>query len=427
VSGEPLLLVYRALGLGDLLTGVPALRALARAFPGHRLALATPRALAPLARLTGVVGVVADVGPLAPLPPELHGADVAVNLHGRGPQSHRVVLGAGPRRLIAFAQPEAGVDGPRWRRGEHEVARWCRLLVESGVPADPSQLDLAPPPVAPPPGAAGATLIHPGAAGAARRWPLERWAAVARAERDAGRSVVVTGGPGEEELAGALVAAAGLPAGSMLAGRTGVLELAAAVAVAARVACADTGVAHLATAMGTPSVVLFGPTPPWEWGPPPARPWHRALWAGRRGDPHAAEPDAGLLEIAPADVIAALAADELHRPRGGVDPPQMTDLQETLTWRGRELRGSDGERIGTIEEIYLDADTNEPAWALVHTGLFGTRRSFVPLRDAAADGEAVSVPFDRRSVKSAPGIDADGQLSEREEEELCRHYGMERR
>jgi ADP-heptose:LPS heptosyltransferase len=57
-----------------------------------------------------------------------------------------------------------------------------------------------------------------------------------------------------------------------------------------------------------PSVVLFGPTPPAEWGPPPERPWHRVLWAGRRGDPNGPEPDPGLLEIEPDAVVAELAA-----------------------------------------------------------------------------------------------------------------------
>jgi hypothetical protein len=56
-------------------------------------------------------------------------------------------------------------------------------------------------------------------------------------------------------------------------------------------------VAHLATAFGTPSVVLFGPIPPALWGPPPNRPRHRALWTGRRGDPHGEQPDPGLLEL----------------------------------------------------------------------------------------------------------------------------------
>jgi ADP-heptose:LPS heptosyltransferase len=78
------------------------------------------------------------------------------------------------------------------------------------------------------------------------------------------------------------------------------------VAAAGRVVCGDTGVAHLATALGTPSVVLFGPTPPAEWGPPAARPWHRALWAGRTGDPHASEPDPGLLALEPRQVLEAL-------------------------------------------------------------------------------------------------------------------------
>jgi ADP-heptose:LPS heptosyltransferase len=102
------------------------------------------------------------------------------------------------------------------------------------------------------------------------------------------------------------VAGAVVPPEAVLAGRTDVLELAALVAGAGRVVCGDTGVAHLATALGRPSVVLFGPTPPAEWGPP-AVPHHVALWAGRRGDPLAAEPDPGLLAIGVDDVRAALA------------------------------------------------------------------------------------------------------------------------
>lgn len=85
-----------------------------------------------------------------------------------------------------------------------------------------------------------------------------------------------------------------------------VQELAALVAAAGRVVCADTGVAHLATALRRPSVVLFGPVAPALWGPPPDRPRHVALWAGRSGDPHAMRVDAGLLEIGVADVLAAL-------------------------------------------------------------------------------------------------------------------------
>ena len=297
--------MYRALGLGDLLTGVPALRALARAFPDHERILAAPPALAELARLTGAVDDVVDTEPLSPLPAALHGADLAVNLHGRGPQSHELLLAARPRRLIAFAQPALRFEGPQWRPGEHEVVRWCRLLGESGIPADPGDLRIAPPVVPAPQAALGATLIHPGAASGARRWPAERWAAVVRAELEAGRRVAITGGAAERTLATAVASAARLPDAAVLAGRTSLLELAASVNAAARVACGDTGVAHLATALGTPSVVLFGPTPPAEWGPPPGR-RHVALWAGRRGDPHAEAPDPGLLAIGADEVSAAL-------------------------------------------------------------------------------------------------------------------------
>ncbi len=308
-GGRPTLLILRALGLGDLLTAVPALRALADAFPDHRRVLAAPAGLAPLVALTETADVVVDTAPLAPLDASLYGSEVAVNLHGKGPQSHRVLLGAGPGRLISFSHPEVpeSAGGPPWRTGEHEVNRWCRLLESCGIPADPGRLDLRPPPVPVPENARGATLIHPGAASAARRWPPDRWAAVARAEAEAGRSVIVTGGVDEVKLAQTVARGAGLEEPAVYAGRTGLMELAALVAAAGRVACGDTGVAHLATALRTPSVVLFGPTPPTEWGPPPARPWHRALWTGRRGDPHADRPDPGLLAIRVSDVTEALA------------------------------------------------------------------------------------------------------------------------
>ncbi|HEX9991327.1 MAG TPA: glycosyltransferase family 9 protein [Acidimicrobiales bacterium] len=307
---RPVLVAVRAAGLGDLLTAVPALRALADAFPGHRRVLAGPAPLAPLVALAGVADEVADtrwVDGVGALAPGLGGAGIGVNLHGRGPASTAALAALRPGRLVAYGLP----GGPAWRDGEHEVARWCRLLAESGIPADPGRLDLPRPPVDPPPGAAGATLVHPGAASPARRWPADRFAAVARAEAGAGRPVVVTGSAAEAPLAAEVARRAGLAPSAVLAGRTDLMGLAAAVAAADRVVCGDTGVAHLATALGRPSVVLFGPTPPSAWGPPPDRPRHRVLWAGRVGDPHAAEPDPGLLEIGIDDVLAAL--DRLER------------------------------------------------------------------------------------------------------------------
>ncbi|MBW3644951.1 MAG: glycosyltransferase family 9 protein [Actinobacteria bacterium] len=298
----PLLVVLRALKLGDLLTAVPALRALARAYPEHHRVLAANAALAPLVELTGAVHEVVDTGELAPLAPELHRADVAVNLHGRGPQSTALLEQTRPRRLVAFGAPGC----PQWRPGEHERHRWCRLLREAGIPADPDDFRLAPPDREAPPVARGATVVHPGASTAARRWPAERWAAVAAAEAAAGRPVVVTGSAVERPLAEEVAASAGLPAGSVLAGRTDLLDLLAVVDAAERVVCGDTGVAHVATALAVPSVVIFGPTSPAEWGPPASGP-HRALWAGHTGDPLAEEPFPGLVEVSVADVVAALA------------------------------------------------------------------------------------------------------------------------
>jgi ADP-heptose:LPS heptosyltransferase len=316
------IVALRALGLGDLLTAVPALRALADAFPRHPRLLAAPAALAPLARCSGAVDrVVPTEGLDQPLHRLLHGAGIAVNLHGRGPESHRLLLDAEPRRLVAFAHPAvpASSDGPRWRADEHEVARWCRLLEESGIPAHPARLDLELPPGPVPPGGRGATLVHPGAGAPARRWPPERFAAVARAEARPGRPVVVTGGAGEADLAHEVARRAGLPATAVHTDLSA-LALARLVAAADRVVCGDTGVAHLATAVGTASVVLFGPLSPDLWGPPPGRPWHRCLWAGGSGDPHGQLPDPGLLAITVDQVLGALADLPPAPPRQGRAP-----------------------------------------------------------------------------------------------------------
>ena len=297
-------LVYRALGLGDFLTGVPALRALRGALPHQELHLAAPAALDPLVRLAGVADRRVDARGLEPFawtgpPPEL-----AVNLHGRGPQSHDLLRAVRPRRLVAFANTGAGHTGPPWRADEHEVRRWCRLVSdELDVPADPRDLPLRRP--GPASAVPGAVVVHPGAAFEARRWPADRFAEVARWGAAEGLDVVVTGGSSEVDLARRVARLAGLSEGAVLAGRTDLLELAAVVAGARLVVCGDTGVAHLASAFGTPSVVLFGPTPPPRWGPPEWGP-HEVLWHGDgTGRPWGDEPDPALLRIRVAEVVGA--------------------------------------------------------------------------------------------------------------------------
>ncbi|WP_422739481.1 glycosyltransferase family 9 protein [Micromonospora sp. WMMD729] len=307
-----MILVLRALGVGDLVTAVPALRALRAAYPDHELVLAAPAGLAPLVDLVGGVDELVDTAGLdGPLRPGRAPA-VAVNLHGRGPQSHRLLAAARPGRLVAYANADAGfADGPRWADEEHEVDRWCRLLSWYDIPTDRRDLGLRRPEVAGLP--VGATLLHPGSNVPAKRWPAERFAALARALRERGHRVLVTGSADERALAERVAGAAGLPPDAVLAGRTDLGALAALVADARLVVSGDTGVAHLATAYGTASVVLFGPVPPAVWGPPPDRPRHRALWAGAgdwpRWDGVGSHPTLAALRLD--EVLAAV--DEVER------------------------------------------------------------------------------------------------------------------
>jgi uncharacterized protein (TIGR02271 family) len=102
----------------------------------------------------------------------------------------------------------------------------------------------------------------------------------------------------------------------------------------------------------------------------------------------------------------------------------MATTDEILSWRGQNLVDQDGDKVGKIEEIYLDAETNEPEWALVNTGLFGTKHTFVPLKEASAGSGGARVPYDKQQIKDAPTMDADGQLSQQEEQQLYQYYGL---
>ena len=103
----------------------------------------------------------------------------------------------------------------------------------------------------------------------------------------------------------------------------------------------------------------------------------------------------------------------------------MPPVNEVLEWRGQTMVDSGGDKIGKIEEIYLDTETERPEWALVHTGLFGSASSFVPIGNATTHDGDVQVPFEKAQVKDAPKLEADGQLSQQDESALYSHYGMD--
>ena len=98
----------------------------------------------------------------------------------------------------------------------------------------------------------------------------------------------------------------------------------------------------------------------------------------------------------------------------------MTEVTEAYEWRGRDVVDADGDKIGALEEVYLDTDSGRPEWATVNTGLFGTKQSFIPLAEAEPTRGKVVVPYSKDQVKDAPSIDPDGELNAEEEETSTR-------
>lgn len=306
---RPVALALRALGLGDFVTGVPALTLLRKALPEHDIVLVAPQALAQLVRLVPAVDSVLPRAELEPLTGYRRTVDVGVDLHGNGPPSRRLLLALSPRRVVGFADPVAGLGGPTWRRGEHEVSRWLRLVSEGfGLSCNasglPSRCAVAGSMLMPADSAPnGCTIVHPGAAAPSRRWPADRFAAVAGELLRRGQRVLITGGPSEAQLVDRVCATSGAEPMVNLT----LLQLTALVAGARLLICGDTGVAHLASAYRTPSIVLFGPVSPREWGPPDD-PRHVVLFHGSgTGDPHGRGTDPALLDISVNEVMDAVA------------------------------------------------------------------------------------------------------------------------
>ncbi|MBX5445512.1 glycosyltransferase family 9 protein [Sphaerobacter sp.] len=287
--------VLRALHLGDLLLAVPALRALRAGFPGAEITLiGLPWATAfarrvdryldrfvPFDGYPGIAEVPVDPARTARFVADQRavGYDLVIQMHGSGRTSNACALALSGRVTAGYydGTRPAGLDiGAPYPDDCSEIERNLRLARLLGCPdlgpalefplsaadrAEAAALLDRPPPGGPLVG------IHPGARYPARRWPPERFAAVGDllAERYGAR-IVLTGST-EEVATVQQVAAAMRAAPLVLAGRTSLGGLAALIARLDLFISNDTGPAHIADALGTPSVTLFGPADPTRWGP----------------------------------------------------------------------------------------------------------------------------------------------------------------
>jgi uncharacterized protein (TIGR02271 family) len=102
----------------------------------------------------------------------------------------------------------------------------------------------------------------------------------------------------------------------------------------------------------------------------------------------------------------------------------MLTMENVDQWRGCDLVDSSGDKIGSIDDIYLDDQTGQPEFALVRSGFFGTGSHFVPLQEASQEGDTLRVPYSKDHVKNAPGADADDHLTQEQESRLYSHYGL---
>ncbi|ARP76496.1 glycosyltransferase family 9 protein [Bordetella genomosp. 6] len=288
------ILVFRALQLGDMLCATPALRALRQAFPRAHIAWAgLPGSQALARRLRAYVDAFLEFPGLAAFPEQAAREqalpdffrqarrgryDVALQMHGSGAQSNAIVAQCGARHWGGFVPGPVQQQTGRWLawpRHEPEPQRYLSLLRHLGIAAHDATLELPlqtrdhreaealarslglhP---------ERAILVHPGARLRSRRWPAERFGAVARALRERGWQVAVTGTPDEAPLCAVVRRMA--PDTLDLCGRTTLGGMAALAARCRLVVCNDTGMSHIAAAVRCPSVVIASGSDPLRWAP----------------------------------------------------------------------------------------------------------------------------------------------------------------
>jgi len=297
VEPRTIAIVRARTGMGDLLCGAPALRALRRRLPAAHVALLTYPEMAPvverlrplvdeLVAFPGWPGIPERPPDRAAIPGFLEAMrarrfDLAIQAYGANPAANEVTRMLGARRTAGFLVPGTGPEDLEthlpYPHHLHEIDRHLALMTLLGAPpagrdlifpvadADEDEaavlraragLDHAP-----------YVLIHPGATSPSRRWPAERYAAVGDALSARGLQVAVTGVASEASLVGRVVRRMRAPA-APLAGRTSLGGFAALLSGAAILVTADTGAAHVAAALGVPSVTVFLSGDPRRWRHP---------------------------------------------------------------------------------------------------------------------------------------------------------------
>ena len=103
----------------------------------------------------------------------------------------------------------------------------------------------------------------------------------------------------------------------------------------------------------------------------------------------------------------------------------MNSQSEIRNLQNAHIVDRDGDKVGKVSQLYLTDDSREPSWVTVNTGFFGTKESFIPLAEARLDGDTLRVPYDKATIKGAPHVPDDGNISREDEEELYRYYNVE--
>jgi ADP-heptose:LPS heptosyltransferase len=279
--------IFQALNLGDLLCATPALRAVRRRFPdAHVTLIGREWARDLISRLPSVDRFYPFPGfpgiaesPSEPPEPD-HPApayDLAIQMHGSGNESNGYVASLGAARSLGY-----GPAGDRrlssvlaWVENEPEPLRWLRLVAAVGASTDNLQLEM---PITTQERRTAAELLrdsddrpriglHIGSSVPSRRWPVESFAALADLlVSETGAHIILTGITSEQPLTAAVQASMRSPALD-LAGRTTIGEYAAVIASLDLLVTNDTSASHIAAAMRTRSVVLYGPSRPDRWAP----------------------------------------------------------------------------------------------------------------------------------------------------------------